>query len=108
MYVSNNDVMNIYHCKICACLLPGLILVKHGSHKITKQQKFGWDAADGYQVFLRRWGLPYLFSLEGAVHGEDFAESSDKLGSLQCFRLVTPGVNVLKNDKSSKITNSGI
>jgi len=24
------------------------------------------------EVFLRRWGLPYLFSLEGAVHGEEY------------------------------------
>ena len=72
----------IPHLKSGACLrLPMLSLVKQTGHTKSPSTK----SLVGYQVFLRRWGLPYLFSLEGAVHGEEFAESSFYFGSLQFF-----------------------
>ena len=65
-----------------------LSLVKQTGHTKSPSTK----SLVGYQVFLRRWGLPYLFSLEGAVHGEEFAESSFYFGRSAVFLNSEPGV----------------
>ncbi|CAJ1417844.1 unnamed protein product, partial [Effrenium voratum] len=43
------------------------------------------------EVFLRQWGLPYLFSLEGAVHAEEYVmpwESFEELAASYGLRVL--------------------